>query len=538
MIRNYKQNYKTNVKGFSYGGFENIKNFNSKLKNIGLCEDLVPNKGVVYLYLIKYLRVVTKDQLAELSDLLRREIHKAIKRLNELEKGSFLVNIESDVGNVGNVYYMPDKRADNYLAFYTDVAKLNHFSKVNDFYLSLFKNSDCTGLTIEYEVDVSEGMFSDEHPAENRLLADGFIRATHKGVVSTIYLELDNDTVGMTSLSEKLANYYNVCLHKKSIFKNEACYFVFRLDKKLYKEQFWLCRDNAINRDEYASNLRKCQKYKELRSKAKECKNEIELETFIKDNKIVLEDFKFSSGTFTANRNRFCNYLSSLKSGYEYKNEKLKRDEVVKYTSKTLTNKMKNFKNKMLEEFDIVPFHFVSENSIYSDITRKTTYASMYEKIEGKRVLLRTNFFCGGANVDKWMNEFLYNEDDWLVKLVNDTGWCDFHKSKKREQAYYRLDGETLCFSNLIRGVRVGNDGVDVPFSFALLMPTISISDHARICYIFGANPDEIELNLGNERLVLFVITDNKKDRDYYLRLLGEYEGNERLIVLVRQIDF
>jgi hypothetical protein len=70
-------------------------------------------------------------------------------------------------------------------------------------------------------------------------------------------------------------------------------------------------------------------------------------------------------------------------------------------------------------------------------------------------------------------------------------------------------------------------------------MPTVSISDHARICYVFGANPDEIEQNLGSERLVLFVITDNKKDRDYYLSLLGEYEGNERLIVLVRrQIDF
>lgn len=107
MIRNYKQNYKTNVKGFSYTGFENIKNFDSKLKDIGLCEDIVSNKGVVYLYLIKYLRVVTKDQLAELSDLLRREIHKDIKRLNELEKGSFLVNIESDdVDNARNTYYI------------------------------------------------------------------------------------------------------------------------------------------------------------------------------------------------------------------------------------------------------------------------------------------------------------------------------------------------------------------------------------------------------------------------------------------------
>ena len=78
---------------FRYVEFDNIINLNTKLRALGVNNDVISNRRNIYLFLMKYLGVISKDQLCKLTNLLKRDIHASVKELN---KNGFLVNIEPD----------------------------------------------------------------------------------------------------------------------------------------------------------------------------------------------------------------------------------------------------------------------------------------------------------------------------------------------------------------------------------------------------------------------------------------------------------
>ena len=545
-FHNYVENYDVATKGFNYVSFKNIKNFKSKLMAIGLNEDFVPNRNVIYLYLIKYLGVITKDQLCELTHLLRRDIYAAIKSLNDTadNKRSFMVNIEGDKNSNDINYYIATELATKFLSGFTYRgsirsvsvgSQLSHDSKAKGLYLRLFRDSDCTGITIDQGVDIAGGMFADgEQPQKNSIKTDAIIKAEYNGADTFLYLELDNGNESRAVLEGKIEKYFNVCLHKDYFFNNQVNYFVFQFDMQLNKSQIWLCDSNVLKTDAYKVNKAASERLKVLREKAKKCRDKVELVGLIKDNGIEMAGFEFNSDTFISNRNRLCNFLSSLKSEYEFRNEELKRKERVKYSCASVKNTADNFRNDLFNEFSVMPFYFDSTDSMYQDITKRTSFAAMYGELDGRSVLLRTNFICGDSNIDKWFNEFLFKDEDWLIKFANEKFGCDFPMDKKREQKYIKLNGETLCFSNLHGGL-VGEEHFT---NFVLLIPSISASDHARIVHICESDPAKIEQDLGNEYLVVFVATDNEKDYEYYRELASNYASEGRILFFIEQIEF
>ncbi len=525
---------------FRYVEFDNIINLNTNLRALGVNNDVISNRRNIYLFLMKYLGVISKDQLCKLTNLLKRDIHASVKELN---KNGFLVNIEPDRYDRGNNYYLATKKADEDLIMYANKeslrnvnvgAKINHFCKINDLYLNLFRDSGCTELTIDYSVDFSGGIFTDkEFSSKNRIIVDGVIDAIYNGNISSLYIELDNGTEVFSTLKKKVESYFNVCLHQDTVFDDSINYFIFRLDKYLYKNHIRFCDDNALKREEYSINLQKCDELVELRKKAKKCTNEEEFSDFIKRNKIDIERFEFSSDTFKGKINRLCMFLSSVKSGFEYRNEELKREERTKYISVSQKGRINELKKAMLEDFNVMPFDFDSKDSIYKDITGKERYSVEYEKMEGIRVLLRTNFICGDTNIDKWFNKLIFNDKDILIDFANemrDLG--KFPDDEERVQRYIKLGSETLCFSNVI------DDTENFSINYALMMPSVSVSDFARIQYICNSNEDDFEKHLEDEYLLIFIAVDNDKDLLYYNKLTSKYKsGMKRIAFMVHKID-
>ena len=330
-----------------------------------------------------------------------------------------------------------------------------------------------------------------------------------------------------------MESYFNVCLHQDIVFDDNINYFIFRLDKYLYKNHIRFCDDNALKREEYSINLQKCEELVELRKKAKKCTNEEELSDFIERNKIDIERFEFNSDTFKGKINCLCMFLSSVKSGFEYRNEELKREERTKYISVSQKGRINVLKKAMLEDFNVMPFDFDSKESIYKDITRKERYSVEYEKMEGIKVLLRTNFICGDTNIDKWFNKLIFNDKDILIEFANemrDLGKLPY--DEERVQRYIKLGSETLCFSNLI------DDSEDFNINYALMMPAVSVSDFARVQYICNSVEADFEKHLEDEYLLIFIAVDNDKDLMYYNKLTSKYKSAmKRIAFIVHKIE-
>lgn len=538
-----KRNYESNVKGFKYVSLDNIENFNSKLKAIGLNEDFVPNRGVLYLYLIKYLGVVTKDQLCTLTGSLKNTIHVSIDRLNKSvrKKSDFLVDIDADANDREVFYYTATKSATDYLLPYAnsyDMRGVNfqggirHLSKINDFYLSLFKNSGCESLVIDYNKVLIDEVDEDAtNSTKGKILADGYINATFNSMEYTIYLELDNNTETLSVLNNKINNYFNFCLHDKSLLNEKPCYFVFRFDTSFKFNVSLLCNNIAIKAEEYAMNKRECDKLAMLRVRALKCQDISELVDFINENSIDIEGFEFKSDEFDKNLNEFAGFLSYKKSGFEFNIENLKRNVKADLVCERIKERVTGTKKIMLDEFNVKQFDFDSEESIYEDISGKKRFSIEYEKMDGSSLLLRTNFLCGDLKLETWFNKFVFNKEDKLIELANDfRGSRHFDNKKVRTQKFMKLGEETLCFSNLI-----DDSSFEIrPFTnYALLMPSVSVSDLARIEYICDSDDDVIEKDLNNDYLLIFILVDNERDEKFYNEMISKYKSTRGQIVLV-----
>lgn len=540
-MRTIKQieNFETEVKGFNYISFNNIENFKSKLRSIGLNEDFIASRTSIYLFLISYLGVMTKEQLCLLTDLLEADIRTVINRLNnstDYGNNGFLIDVENYGNDKDTVYYTTTKKAFANLMSFTDEDNIRtvkikqnkrHLSKTNDFYLSLFKNSGCEALTIDY---------NDHNFSLGKVVPDGLIEATFNSNKYNIYLEQDNNTEKISTIEGKIQNYYNVCLHNEFPVNDTIKYYIFRFDMYLNLNQTWTCNQNALKSDEYKIYMSEISKLDKLRLKARECNDEFELVKIIQKSGIDVGDFIMTSSTFTKNMNRVIKLLSSKKSEFRLNIDNLKRAKRTEYICERLTNRISKTKNCMLKECYVEPFDFISEGSMYQDITRKTYSSAEYREIDARSILLRTNVLCGDIKIEDWLNKLIFNKDDKLVELINTfRGRRPFAKSKTRTQKYIKFGRETLCFSNFLEDTESEHKPV---LNTALFMPTVSVSDYARIEYICSLNADEVKSGLGVDFLLIFIMVDNERDMNYYNDVAYTYQPNNgQILFMVRRVN-
>jgi hypothetical protein len=508
-------------KKFIYNGLD-IKESKSKFNAIGMYEELVSRKEDVYLFLSNYLGAVTKDQLCYLANVLGEAIRTSVNLLNKEE---IVVDIEKD--EYGRVYYFPNRRSYKLISGFVDEEKLRpvsirrgkkHLGRINDFYISLFKNSDCEQLTIDY----NNIGFSD------KIVPDAIIETVFNKNKYEIYLEQDNNTERKGVLVTKIANYFNVLLHKSFTVNDTVKYYIFRCDMYLKPIPLRLCHNEVKKEKSYQFNMDAIKKLKELYASAKDCIDIERLEEFVRAaEEFDIVDFEIENDrTFKNNLNRFLQRLSSRKTDYEMVISELTRQSEIEYVCEFLKNRIAMIKGNMLEEFAVAAFDFDSKSTLYNELTGRVEYAAEYEKLDSRRLLLRNNFLCSDIKVEDWLNEYVFNKEDKLIKLANRVrGQRQFKGDVPRKQKFIKIGSETLCFSNLVDDYSFEYE----PFTnYVLLMPTISVSDHVRLEYICNSDSEKIESDL-KDFLMIYVIVEDEAEERFYNNMISNYEKQGKI---------
>ncbi|MGD9566827.1 MAG: replication-relaxation family protein [Sedimentibacter sp.] len=484
-----------------------IKNLKSKLHAIGLDIEYVTCKEEIIIYLIYYLGVVTIEQLCVLFGVLETSIKTSIARI---QKNGDVIEIKKD--DLNNIYYLPTRKTLTVLKEYCEVNKnrnyknMKHLSKVNDFFLTLFK-SDCDEISIEYEKNIKNQEFI--------VRADAVIDVKKDGQVYEFILEQDNKTEKITKFIEKIENYYNVIIHNQ-LYSEKIIYYFFKFDVFLNKNHISKC-EKVLNNSNDIRRL--MNEIKEIQSFYYNVKNCIETEEYYEERADEL-DIEYSE-----NRNTLLNNISIEKSKLLKKLDIYKRSIRLEISTRFLKDRINKVKAAMLEDFTIKVFDDDSIDTIYSDITGRSTFASIYSKLESKDILLRTNILIGDRRTEYLLKFTIINLAKVFKSFIkgaminhNDINLHDI----KLMQAFKTIGYQTLCFSNYCT-LRLKNANFDV--DFVLFMPTISLSDYCRIEYLLN-----LDLNQINDSSVNFtsfiILAPDKKTEEYYKEKIKNFKSN------------
>lgn len=387
-----------------------IQNINRKLHEIGLDIEYVTRKEDLILYLINYLGCVTIEQLCVLFNNLETSIKTSIVRILKIENN--IIEIRRD--EVNNLYYLPTRKILSEINKYSEVEKnknyknIKHLSKINDFYLNLFKsNSD--KVTIQYEQCLENDVF--EEPI---VRADAIINIEKDENAYEFIIEQDNMTEKVTKLYNKVENYYNTILHENSC-PEKIRYFYFRFDILF----------NKNNIAKYENTLNKLDDYKEMLNEIDEIQNyyydvrngEYPMEYF--ESRADVYDVEYSN-----RKNVLMKNISFRKSELLKKLDKFKRTVRMELSSMHLRNRIDKVKTSMLKEFKVKVFDIDSVDTIYNDITGQKRFGAIYSRIEAEDVLLRTNIICGDTKTDFILKKMLfgtsYSEEHYLMSIVKE----------------------------------------------------------------------------------------------------------------------
>lgn len=480
-----------------------IKNLKSKLKGIGLDIEYVTRKEDIIIYLIYYLGGITLEQLCVIFDVLETSIKTSIARI--LKKGNI---IEIKKNEVNNIFYLPTKKTLTELKKFCDVKanrnykNIKHLSKVNDFFLTLFKSS-CEKLTIEYEKNIGK--------AEFIVRADAIIKVEKDGNEYEFVLEQDNNTEKVTKLFEKIENYFNLILHEE-LCPEKIRYYFFRFEVFLNQNHIAKCE----------KTLKKSKRYAEL---MKEIDDIQELYYDVLNNDGWDEDFEHRSDMYNVNysikRDVLMKNILIAKSELLKKIDRLKRTIRIELSSMRLKDREEKVKVAMLDEFKVKAFDGDSINTVYNDITGYKRFECFNSKLEGKDILLRTNIICGDRKTDYILKNMLFSTKHYLIYFLND--YFDYKvnfDSLKVTQVFKVVGYHTLCFSNYATTHLYDED-----YDFVLLMPSISLSDYYRIEYLLNLDLKQIQNSFSNTTHFLIMVEDEHAI-DIYKEKIAKFYSN------------
>lgn len=488
----------------------NIQNINRKLHEIGLDIEYVTRKEDIIIYLTYYLTCMTVEQLCFLFDNLETSIKTSIARIIK-SGGDDIVEIRRD--EVNNLYYLPTRKTLSEINKYREVEKkrnyknIKHLSKINDFYLTLFKsNSD--KVTIKYEQYLENGVFE-----ESIVRADAIINVEKDENAYEFVIEQDNMTEKVTKIYNKVENYYNTILHGK-FCPEKTRYFYFRFDILF----------NKNNLAKYENILNKSKKYKELMNEIKEIQGFYD---DVRNNNGTNEHFKSRTSTYEveySNENNILMKNISFRKSELLKNlYRFKRSVRIELSCKSLRDRIDKVTAAMLKDFKVRAFDTDSDNTLFNDITRQNRFGAIYSTMEAQDVLLRTNILCGDIKIDYILRNILfgssYREEHYLISIIKQSlGHNGINSdSLKVKQVFKTIGHQTLCFSNYCN-VHLNNKHYDL--DCILLMPTISVSDFCRIEYLLN-ELKQIEDSFINTPF-FYILTTDKQSLSFYKEKIRE----------------
>lgn len=481
-----------------------IKNLKSKLHAIGLDIEYVTSKEDIIVYLIYYLGVITIEQLCALFGVLETSIKTSIARI---QKNGDVIEVKKD--DLNNIYYLPTRKTLTVLKKYCEVNEnrnyknMKHLSKVNDFFLTLFK-SDYDEVTIEYEKNIKN--------QEIVVRADAVIDVNKDGQVYEFILEQDNKTEKVTKFIEKTENYYNIIIHDK-LYREKVIYYVFKFDIFLNKNHISKC-ENVLNKSDILILKNKIKAIQEFYYDVKNCNDKEDYK-----ERAVWLDVEYSE-----NRNALLNNISIEKSKLLKKIDIFKRSIRLALRNRLLKDRINKVKAAMLEDFTVKVFYEDSIDTIYSDITGSSRFASINSKLESKDILLRTNILIGDRSAEyliRFISCNLSNILKSVIKHVFNTRDIGMYEIKTK-QVFKTIGYQTLCFSSY--STLSSNDG-NKDTDIVLFMPSISLSDYCRLEYLFSL--DLKHVNDPSINLTAFIImAPDKKTVDYYLDKINKFKSN------------
>jgi len=493
-------------RGYEFQGLD-IKNIDSKLLSIDLDIDLISRKEEIYLYLINYLGVVTKEQLCLIGNVLESSIRTSLSRISKLYGDIINVSRDEDY----NAYYTTNRKAIFVLKKFSDVeSNMNfynkkHLSKINDFFIILFVGH-CKKIKIKHECNINY--------LDKVLRADAIINAEHNGVNYEFILEQDNNTIKKSKLLEKVSSYYNMLLHSPLDQGNKVRYYIFRLDIFMTKAQIKKSEKN-LNKDwQYLELSRIIEELEDLYDSAKDA-----AVASIYGHKVMTLGINFSERKTILLQN-----ISSMKTTYKLEVEKLKRKYKNYISSNYINDRIDSVKNALLNEVEVQYFDYDSINTIFNDITGQKGFSCINSKIDGRSILLRTNFLCGDRRIDNILNKFLFGEVNILIKLIKRI-YCEddleLNEDMSVQQTYIKIGYESLLFSNVVR-YNIKNSNID----FVLLMPTVNVSDYARIEYLNSLDSDVLNNSINNQMVFIIAVTD-LDSRELYENMIFNYNSKK-----------
>lgn len=502
----------------------NIINIKSKLMTLGLDIEYVTRKEDIIIYLIYYLGCMTIEQLCVLFENLETSTKTSIARI--LKQGD-IIEIKKD--EVNNLYYLPTRKTLIELNKFCEVKKnrnyknIKHLSKINDFYLTLFK-SKCDKVTIEYEINI-----------ENEILEDFFIRADaiinteNDGKRYEFIIEQDNNSENITKLYEKIENYYNIILHEK-LHSEKIRYYFFRFDVLFNK--------NYIAK--YEKLLDKSEEYKQILDEIDEVQDYY---YDVRNGGYPEEYFEsradFYEVEYSKKHNILMKNISTVKSELLKNADKLKRSIRIELSSIWVRDRIEKIRSAMLKEIKVKEFDVDSNDTIFNDITGQKRFGAVHSVIEAEDVLLRTNILCGDIKTDYIIKNMLfrprYSEEHYLKNIIVE-GFRNYGvnpNTLKVNQVFMKVGYQTLCFSHYCIA-HLDNKDYDV--DCVLLMPTISISDHCKIEYLLNLDLKQTN-NSFAKTTFFFIITTDEHKKSFYEEMINKLYSDSKLRFYVYLAD-
>jgi len=500
-----------NFRGYGYKGMD-IFDFDKKLDAIGFNHELVLRREDIYLYLMHYLGVVTKDQLCKFANVLDGSIRTSINRLNS--EGE-VVEVEKDM--FGNTFYTLKKKGfyklkeliDNLEESKGYTNKL-HLSKANDAFFCLFE-SRCNEITI-----IHEKSYEDD---DSSIRADAVINLKCRNTNYELKIEQDNNTESLKKLIEKVYLYYNFDLKNDFVKEDKVRFVIFRQETKMVRSHFKVC-DNKTRKDpEYIKCVSNIEKLERLYDEVKQCNN--------------INDYynaAFELGVVYSDRTSvFLKNISTKKTSFLLKIDEIKRKHISNYNHKLVKDRVNNFRMAMFGEFGVVKFDGILENSLYFDITGQTRFSIENEKMDGRTLLLRTNYMCGDNSIEEKLKKFLFGRVNILIPLFNREmrgSSISLPEDVQVKQQYLTVGNETLCFSNMVVTEIEG-----ILTNFILFIPTISTSDHARIEYLNSLDAQTLRKSFVNKTYFVIAVTDDQSKKQYE-QLTLNYKGDQSAFIV------
>lgn len=500
-----------NLRGFSFKAMD-IFYFDNKLDAIGFNHELVLSREDVYLYLMHYLGVVTKDQLCKFANVLDASIRTSINKLNA--EGE-VVEVEKD--KHGNTFYSLKRKG--FYKLKETIVDLEeskrytnklHLSRANEAFFSLF-DSYCNEITVIHEKN-----FEDD---EISIRADAIINLKYRNINYELKIEQDNNTEGLNKLIDKVFMYYNYELKNDFVYEDKVSFVIFRQEGRMRKSHFKVSNNRILRDPEYIECINNVEKLEKLYASVKKCNDINDYYNAAFELGVLFSD---KSSVFLKN-------ISFKKTTFLLKIDEIKRKHVSYQNHQLVKERVSGVRNAMLGEFGVVKFDGVGANSLYTNMTGQTRFSVENEKMDGRALLLRTNYLCGDNSIEEKLKKFLFGRVNMLIPLFNSEmkgNAIRLPEDVQIKQCYMNVGSETLCFSNMANTEIEG-----VLTNFIFFMPTISVSDHARIEYLCTLDAKTLRQAFVNNTYFVIAVTDDYSKMQYEQLTLG-YKGEQSAFIV------